>query len=279
MIEYRGFSYGDSKMLKDDQRKRYERHLMLQHVGEAGQEKLLGARVLVIGAGGLGSPVIYYLAAAGVGTIGIADADAVDLSNLQRQILHGTADIGSPKVESASEAVEALNPDVKVKTIMKRVEPENVMELLEDYDLAVDACDNFNTRYVVNDACVMQKKPFVHGAVFQFEGQASTFYAGRGPCYRCMFPTPPDPEIVPRGSDLGLLGVIPGVIGLIQATEAVKLILGIGEPLTGRFLLFDALKLRFRELTIRRDPACRVCGDSPEITSIDPDGRDYRPLL
>jgi len=262
-------------MLTLDQCLRYERHLMLKQVGEEGQEKLLGSRVLVVGAGGLGSAIIYYLAAAGVGTIGVADADKVDLSNLQRQILHGTGDVGRPKVESARDSVARLNPDVKIIPIGNRVAPENVLRTLEGFDLAVDACDNFPTRYLVNDACVLQKKTYVHGSVFQFEGQTTVFAPGRGPCYRCLFPQPPDPDIVPRGRDVGLFGAIPGVIGLIQAVETLKLLLGIGDPLVGRLLLFDALKLRFRELGIKHDPECRVCGDNPEIRSIDPDEPAY----
>ncbi len=250
---------------------------MLPQIGEAGQKKLLGSRVLVVGAGGLGSAIIYYLAAAGVGTIGIADADVVDHSNLQRQILHGTADVGRRKVDSAADSVARLTPDVNVIKIDGRIDASNVMDILGGYDLAVDACDNFPTRYLVNDACVLQKKPFVNGSVFQFEGQTTVFTPG-GPCYRCLFPQPPDPEIVPRGNDLGLLGVMPGVIGLIQAVETLKLLLGIGESLSGRLLIFDAHKLRFRELNVRRDPRCRVCGDKPEIVTIDPSEESYQPI-
>ncbi len=248
---------------------------MLKEIGEEGQEKLLGARVLVVGAGGLGSAIIYYLAAAGVGTIGVADADKVDLSNLQRQILHGTGDVGRPKVDSARDSVARLNPDVKVIPVGNRITPENVMRVLSEFDLAVDACDNFPTRYLVNDACVLQKKAYVNGSVFQFEGQTTVFLPGSGPCYRCLFPQPPDPDIVPRGRDIGLLGAIPGVIGLIQAVETLKLLLGLGDPLVGRLLLFDALKLRFRDLNIKRDPECRVCGEHPDITSIDTDESAY----
>lgn len=265
-------------MLTDEQKKRYERHLMLPQVGEAGQKKLMDSRVLVVGAGGLGSPIIFYLAAAGVGTIGIADADRVDISNLQRQILHHTEVIGRHKVESARAAVERLNPDVGTVLIRDRIVPGNVMSVLDGFELAVDACDNFHTRYIVNDACVLQGKPLIHGAVYQFEGQATTFIPGKGPCYRCLFPQPPDPDIAPRGNELGLLGAIPGVIGLIETIETLKCLLGIGEPLAGRLLLFDALKIRFKELNIRRDPNCRVCGDKPEITAIDPLEPSYQPL-
>jgi sulfur-carrier protein adenylyltransferase/sulfurtransferase len=266
-------------MLTDEQKQRYARHLMLPLVGEAGQEKLLNSRVLVVGAGGLGSGIIFYLAAAGVGTIGIADSDVVDISNLQRQILHGTDDIGRLKTDSALETVAHLNPDVRVVPIRKRIAPENVMMILKDYELAIDACDNFPTRYIVNDACVLQKKPFVHGSVFQFEGQTTTFVPGAGPCYRCLFPHPPDPEILPRGNDLGLLGVVPGMVGVIEAKETLKLLLGIGDTLVGRLLLIDAMKMRFKELNIRRDPECRVCGDHPEIISIRPDEESYQPIV
>ncbi|HOY63144.1 MAG: putative adenylyltransferase/sulfurtransferase MoeZ [bacterium ADurb.Bin236] len=259
----------------EEARRRYARHLMLDRVGETGQAKLLSARVLVVGAGGLGSPVIFYLAAAGVGLIGAADSDVVDISNLQRQILHSTPDIGRLKTDSARDTVVALNPDVKFAPVAERITPDNVMDILSGYDIAVDACDNFHTRYLVNDACALQRKPFVHGGVFQFEGQASTFIAGKGPCYRCLFPTPPDPEIIPRGNEIGLLGVVPGTIGLIQATETVKLILGLGDSLVGRLLIYDALKMRFRELNIRRDPGCRVCGEQPSITNISPGEQSY----
>jgi sulfur-carrier protein adenylyltransferase/sulfurtransferase len=266
-------------MLTPDQKQRYARHLMLPQIGEAGQERLFGSRVLVVGAGGLGSPVIYYLAAAGVGTLGIADADVVDLSNLQRQILHGTDDVGRSKTDSACESVARLNPDVKVNRITERICPENVMRILDGYDLVVDACDNFPTRYLMNDACVLQKKTYIHGSVFQFEGQTTTFVPGAGPCYRCLFPQPPEPEILPRGNDIGLPGAVPGLIGLIEAVETLKLLLGIGASLSGRLLLFDALKLRFRELNIRRDPECRVCGDNPGIIAIDPCEKSYQPII
>ncbi|HOO55250.1 MAG TPA: molybdopterin-synthase adenylyltransferase MoeB [bacterium] len=262
-------------MLDDNRRKRYSRHLILPQVGEAGQEKLLAASVLVVGAGGLGSPVIYYLAAAGVGRIGVVDSDVVDVSNLQRQILHGTGDVGRLKVESARARIAELNPDVEMVPIAGRAEPDNVMGLIEGYDVVVDACDNFPTRYLVNDACVLQKKPFVYGSVYQFEGQASVFSKEGGPCYRCMFPDPPDSDLVADESDPGILGVVPGVIGNVQAAETIKLIVGTGESLSGRFLLFDALKMRFNELSIKRDPDCRVCGDSPGITEIDPGEVSY----
>lgn len=252
--------------LDADQRdfhERYSRHLLLPEVGVAGQRRLQASRVLLIGAGGLGSPAAYYLAAAGVGTLRIADDDVVERSNLQRQILHADARIGEPKVQSAAQALGALNPRTKVEAIADRVTSANVERLLEGVDVVVDGADNFPVRYLLNDACVKLGKPLVYGAVQRFEGQASVFDAGRhrgeAPCYRCLFPEPPPPEFAPNCAEAGVLGVLPGVIGLLQATEAVKLLLGIGEPLTGRLLNFNALSMRFREVRLKSDPDCAVC--------------------
>lgn len=246
---------------------RYSRHLRLQDVGLEGQKKLEAARVLVVGAGGLGSPAAFYLAAAGVGTLRIADDDVVDRSNLQRQILHTDARIGVPKVESAKVALSALNPRTKIEAIAERIVSANVERILDDVDVVVDGGDNFPVRYLLNDACVKLGKPLVYGAVQRFEGQASVFDAGRhraeAPCYRCLFPEPPPPDAAPNCAEAGVLGVLPGVIGLVQATEAIKLILGIGSPLTGRLLQFDALAMRFRETRLTPDPQCPVC--SPDV--------------
>jgi molybdopterin/thiamine biosynthesis adenylyltransferase/rhodanese-related sulfurtransferase len=249
-------------LLTAAQRTRYSRHLLIPEVGEAGQAKLLKAKVLLIGAGGLGSPAAFYLAAAGVGRIGIVDDDVVDESNLQRQILHTTDRIGMPKTESAKKTIQALNPDVAVDEHRLRLGRDNAMELFSKYDLIVDGSDNFGTRYLVNDACVILGKPNVHGSIFRFDGQATTFVpGGTRPCYRCLFPEPPPPELAPSCQEAGVLGVLPGIIGLIQAVEAVKLILGRGEPLVGRLLLYDALEQRFREVKYERDPLCPACGD------------------
>jgi len=242
------------------QRRRYSRHFLLPEVGEAGQQKLLGAKVLLVGAGGLGSPAGLYLAAAGVGTLGIVDDDVVDESNLQRQVLHTTERIGQPKVESARQTLTALNPDVNVVLHPTRLSKENVLELVGQYDIVLDGSDNFATRYLINDACVLLGKPNVHGSIFRFEGQASTFVAGQGPCYRCLFREPPPPDLAPNCAEAGVLGVLPGVIGMIQATEVIKLIVGIGEPLIGRLLTYDALGATFRELKLHRDPDCPMCG-------------------
>jgi molybdopterin/thiamine biosynthesis adenylyltransferase/rhodanese-related sulfurtransferase len=242
------------------QRRRYSRHFLLPEVGEAGQQQLLAARVLLVGAGGLGSPAGLYLAAAGVGTLGIVDDDVVDESNLQRQVLHTTERIGQPKVESAKQTISALNPDVNVVLHPTRLTKENVLDLVGQYDIVLDGSDNFATRYLINDACVLLGKPNVHGSIFRFEGQASTFVAGQGPCYRCLFPEPPPPDLAPNCAEAGVLGVLPGVIGMIQATEVIKLILGIGEPLIGRLLTYDALGATFRELKLHRDPDCPMCG-------------------
>ncbi|MCC6649204.1 MAG: molybdopterin-synthase adenylyltransferase MoeB [Polyangiaceae bacterium] len=253
--------------LTDAQRERYSRHLLLPEVGEAGQAKLLASKVLLLGAGGLGSPAALYLAAAGVGTIGLVDLDVVDTSNLQRQILHATSRIGRPKVESAEVALRDLNPDVKVVKHEARLTRENVDELFAAYDLVVDGCDNFPTRYLVNDASIFHKKPVVHGSIFRFEGQVTTFVPGAGPCYRCLYPEPPPPHLAPSCQEAGVLGILPGTVGILQATEALKFLLGKGELLNGRLLTYDSLKMKFRELKLRRDKSCPVCGDAPTITS------------
>lgn len=242
------------------QQKRYSRHFLLPEVGEAGQQNLLEAKVLLIGAGGLGSPAGLYLAAAGVGTIGIVDDDVVDFSNLQRQVLHTTDRIGTPKVDSARETLTALNPDVTIVSHTVRLSKDNVLDIVRDYDLVVDGSDNFATRYLVNDACVLLDKPNVHGSIFRFEGQVSVFDATHGPCYRCLFPDPPPPDLAPNCSEAGVLGVLPGVIGILQATEAIKLIVGIGRPLVGRLMLYDALDATFREVSLDKDPECPICG-------------------
>jgi adenylyltransferase/sulfurtransferase len=255
--------------LSHDEIRRYSRHLIMPEVGLEGQIALKGARVLLVGAGGLGSPAAMYLAAAGVGTIGIVDPDVVDETNLQRQVVHGTPDLGRAKIASAGETIQAINPLVQVEGHEVHLSSANALELLAGYDIVVDGTDNFPTRYLVNDACVMLGKPNVYGSIYRFDGQATVFaheHAGeRGPCYRCLFPAPPPPGTVPSCAEGGVLGVLPGVIGLIQATEAIKLILGRGEPLVGRLLLYDALAMRTRELRIRRDPHCPVCGDQPSI--------------
>jgi molybdopterin/thiamine biosynthesis adenylyltransferase/rhodanese-related sulfurtransferase len=247
---------------------RYARHFTLPEVGEKGQAKLLEGKVLCIGAGGLGSPVAFYLAAAGVGTIGIIDNDVVDMSNLQRQILHTNDRVGMPKVESAQKTLNALNPDVKVIPINERLSSENVMRIIKDYDIVINGCDNFPTRYLINDACVMAKKPLVDGSIFQFEGQATVFYPDRGPCYRCLFPEPPPPGAAPSCAEAGVLGVLPGLVGCVQALEAMKLILGAGRPLIGRMMHFDTLSSEVRVLKLRRDPNCLVCSDHPKITEL-----------
>jgi adenylyltransferase/sulfurtransferase len=255
------------ELTKDDYR-RYSRHLILPEVGVEGQQKLKAAKVLCIGAGGLGSPVALYLAAAGVGTIGIVDFDVVDYSNLQRQILHSTNDIGKPKLQSAKEKLLAMNPHMNVVTHDAALSSENALEIFKDYDIVVDGTDNFPTRYLVNDACVLLGKPNAYGSIFRFEGQASVFATKEGPCYRCLYPEPPPPGLVPSCAEGGVLGVLPGVIGCIQATETLKLIIGAGEPLIGRFLIFDALRMKFRELKLRKDPDCPVCGTHPTVTKL-----------
>ena len=249
------------------QRARYSRHLLIPEVGEEGQLKLLDSKVLLVGAGGLGSPASLYLSAAGVGRIGIVDADVVDESNLQRQIVHSTESLGEPKVDSAKRAIEALNPDVEVVPYQERLSSENIERILADgWDVIVDGADNFPTRYLVNDASVWHRIPVVHGSIYRFEGQVTVFKPYEGPCYRCLFPTPPPPELAPSCAEGGVLGVLPGVIGSLQASEALKLALGIGEPLIGRLLLFDALTAAFDEVKLRRDPDCPVCGEQPTIT-------------
>jgi sulfur-carrier protein adenylyltransferase/sulfurtransferase len=247
---------------------RYSRHLLLPEVGVDGQRKLKAARVLTIGAGGLGSPLSLYLAAAGVGTIGIVDFDVVDLTNLQRQILHGTSTLGRPKLESAAARLSDVNPNVRIEKHETRLTAENALDILRDYDIVVDGSDNFPTRYLVNDACVLLGKPNVYGSIFRFEGQASLFYAAEGPCYRCIYSEPPPPGLVPSCAEGGVLGVLPGIIGSIQALETIKWIIGAGNSLLGRLLLFDALKLRFRELQLRKDPACPICGPNPSIREL-----------
>ena len=254
--------------LSADEVKRYSRHLILPEIGMDGQRKLKAARVLCIGAGGLGSPAAMYLAAAGVGTIGLVDFDVVDMSNLQRQLLHGTPDVGRSKLASASDRLKALNPNVEVPTYETALSSANALQLFEGYDIILDGTDNFPTRYLVNDACVLLGKPNTYGSIFRFEGQASVFGVKGGPCYRCLDPEPPPPGLVPSCAEGGVLGVLPGIIGTIQATEAIKLITGIGEPLVGRFLIYDALRMKFRELKLRRDPECPVCGDHPTVTAL-----------
>ncbi|MFQ5871942.1 MAG: ubiquitin-like small modifier protein 1 [Candidatus Geothermarchaeales archaeon] len=248
--------------------RRYGRHLIMPEVGMDGQKKLKASSVLVIGAGGLGSPVTIYLAAAGVGRIGIVDHDEVDHSNLQRQILYSSTDVGRPKTEAARERLRALNPEVDVQVHEESLTSENALDIIREYDVVVDGTDNYPTRYLVNDACVLLKKPNVYGSIFRFEGQTSVFDAADGPCYRCLYPEPPPPGLVPSCAEGGVLGVLPGIIGLLQATETVKIILGEGRPLTGRLLLFDALRMSFEELTLRKDPDCPICGPSPTITEL-----------
>jgi adenylyltransferase/sulfurtransferase len=259
---------GSRPPLQPEQFDRYCRHLSLKEVGLEGQTRLLQSRVLLIGAGGLGCPLAQYLTAAGVGTIGIIDFDRVDASNLQRQVLYTTADVGKPKVEVARERIEAMNPDVEVHTHAVALTSENAMELFADYDVIVDGTDNFPTRYLSNDACVLLGKPNVHGSVFRFDGQATVFDARYGPCYRCLYPEPPPPGSVPSCAEGGVLGVLPGLIALIQATETVKIISGIGEPLYGRLIQYEALRMEFNEFRLKKDPKCPVCGDHPSVTEL-----------
>jgi sulfur-carrier protein adenylyltransferase/sulfurtransferase len=251
--------------LSREEIKRYGRHLLMPEVGLEGQKKLKASSVLLIGAGGLGSPAALYLAAAGVGKIGVVDFDVVDHSNLQRQILHGTADIGRSKLESAAERIHSINPHVVVELHEVRLDSSNALEIFKNYDVIVDGTDNFPTRYLVNDACVLLHKPNVYGSIFRFEGQASVFYADKGPCYRCLYSEPPPPGLVPSCAEGGVFGVLPGIIGTVQALETIKVLLGIGNPLVGRLLLFDALRLEFRELKLRKNPDCPVCGTHPTI--------------
>ncbi len=252
----------------EEQIERYSRQIILPSVGGAGQEKLLQAKVLVIGAGGLGAPSIYYLAAAGVGKVGIVDSDHVELSNLHRQILYTTVDVGKQKTNKAKERVAATNPDVEVMTYPIRLSSKNALEILNDYDLIVDGSDNFPTRYLVNDACVLLNKPLFHGAFFQFEGQAMSIIPGEGPCYRCLFPEPPPPGAVPSCQEAGVLGALAGVIGLIQTTEAIKYILGIGRLLVGKLLIFNALEMSFREIKVLKEKSCPICGERPTIKEL-----------
>ncbi len=254
--------------LSESQVERYSRQLILPEVGGKGQEKLLRGRVLVVGAGGLGSPAAYYLAAAGVGTIGLVDSDSVDLSNLQRQILHASEDVGRPKTESAAEKLRALNPDVTVNTYQTRLGVENVREIIKDYDIVVDAVDNFAARYLLNDACVMEGKPMVEAGVLRFDGLLMTILPGEGPCYRCAFPDPPPPGAVPSCQEAGVIGVAPGVMGVLQANEVIKLLLGVGRPLAGRILTFNALNCEFQEIEWKKNPDCPVCGDHPTIREL-----------
>ncbi len=253
------------RALTTSQRERYARHLRLPEVGEEGQRRLLDARVLLLGAGGLGAPVALYLAAAGVGTLGLVDDDVVEVSNLQRQVIHTTARVGARKVDSAAEAIAALDPAVRVVKYPERLTRHNVDRIFEGWDVVVDGCDNFPTRYLVNDAAVAKRLPVVHGSVFRFEGQVSTFVPYEGPCYRCLYPQPPPPELAPSCQEAGVLGVLPGLVGMLQATEVIKLVLGRGDLLAGRLLTYDALSSRFRELRLRRDPACPRCGDAPTL--------------
>ena len=254
--------------LSQDEIKRYSRHLIMPEVGMDGQRRLKAGSVLCIGAGGLGSPAAMYLAAAGIGRIGMVDFDVVDFSNLQRQLLHGTKDVGTSKNESAKRRLNDLNPHVQVDTYETLLTSQNALDLFKDYDVILDGTDNFPTRYLVNDACVLTGKPNAYGSIFRFEGQASVFAAKEGPCYRCLYPEPPPPGLVPSCAEGGVLGVLPGIIGVIQATETIKLITGIGEPLIGRFMIYDALRMKFRELKLRKDPECPVCGTNPTVTKL-----------
>ncbi len=263
-----GFPIETPPELTEAQRDRYSRHLLLPEVGEVGQAKLLASKILLLGAGGLGSPAALYLAAAGVGTLGLVDADVVDASNLQRQIMHATSRVGMPKVDSGEQMIRDLNPDVRVVKYQERLTSENVERIFRDFDVVVDGCDNFPTRYLVNDASVWMKKPVVHGSIFRFEGQVTTFHpAAGGPCYRCLYPEPPPPHLAPSCQEAGVLGVLPGLVGTIQATEAIKLVLGQGTSLMGRLLTYDSLRMKFGELKLRRDKTCPVCGPEPTITS------------
>ncbi len=256
------------KSLTQSQLARYSRHLLMPEVGEEGQIKLLGAKVLLIGAGGLGSPTAMYLAAAGIGTLGVIDGDTVDMSNLQRQLLHTEDRVGMPKVESAKKAIQGINSDITVNTYQYRLDSSNVMNLFKDYDIIIDGCDNFPTRYLVNDACYFLNKINVHGSIFRFEGQVTVFRPNHGPCYRCLYPEPPPPGMAPSCAEAGVLGVLPGIIGVAQAIEAIKMVLTLGNPLVGRLLTFDALQMKFRELKTRRDPHCPLCGTEPTVTGL-----------
>jgi molybdopterin/thiamine biosynthesis adenylyltransferase/rhodanese-related sulfurtransferase len=254
--------------LSVDEVKRYSRHLIIPDVGMAGQKRLKNAKVLVVGAGGLGSPALLYLAAAGVGTLGIVDFDTVDESNLQRQIIHGVSDVGKSKAESAKESIEEVNPYVKVILHKERLESDNVMDIFEPYDLIIDGTDNFATRYLVNDACVLLHKPYVWGSIYRFDGQASVFWADYGPCYRCLYPEPPPPGMVPSCAEGGVLGVLCASIGSIQVNEAIKLITGIGDSLNGRLMIYDALEMSYRTVKVNKDPDCAICGENPTVTEL-----------
>lgn len=254
--------------LTPEQLTRYSRHFILPEIGEAGQKKLLASKVLLIGAGGLGSPLGLYLAAAGVGTLGLVDFDVVDLSNLQRQILHTNDEIGKPKIDSAEKRIKAMNPDTKIIKHKVRLTSDNALDILKDYDIVIDGTDNFPTRYLTNDACVFLKKPNIYGSIYRFDGLATVFNPPDGPCYRCLYPEPPPPGMVPSCAEGGVLGVLPGVIGTIQATEAIKILTGIGRTLVGRLMVYDALQMTFRELKIRKDPNCPVCGKNPTVTKL-----------
>jgi adenylyltransferase/sulfurtransferase len=257
-----------SATLSPNEVARYSRHLIMPEVGMEGQQRLKAASVLLIGAGGLGSPLALYLAAAGIGRIGLVDYDVVDFSNLQRQIIHGTPDVGRPKLQSARDRIAAINPEVRLDLYETRLTSANALPIFEPYDVIIDGTDNFPTRYLTNDACVLLKKPNVYGSIFRFDGQASVFWPPQGPCYRCLYPEPPPPGEVPSCAEGGVLGILPGLIGCIQATEAVKLILGKGSPMVGRLLLYDALEMKFQEFKVRRNPKCPACGDHPSITKL-----------
>ncbi|KAF0219495.1 MAG: UBA/THIF-type NAD/FAD binding [Geobacteraceae bacterium] len=255
-------------MFSEEQIERYSRHIMLKEVGGKGQKKLFDGKVMIIGAGGLGSPIALYLAAAGIGTIGIADADCVDLSNLQRQIAHHTKDIGVPKVFSAKEKMTAMNPEVRINTYETWVNADNITDIIKDYDFVIDGTDNFAAKFLINDACVLTGKPYSHGGILQFDGQTITVKPGESACYRCIFPTPPPKDAIPTCSRAGVIGVLPGVIGTIQATEAIKFLLGAGDLLIDRLLTYNALRMKFREVPIRKKPKCPICGDNPTITEL-----------
>jgi adenylyltransferase/sulfurtransferase len=251
--------------LSNEEIARYSRHLLLAELGIDGQKRLKAARVLIVGTGGLGAPLVLYLAAAGVGTLGIVDFDVVEESNLQRQVIHGTRDIGRPKVASAQDRIKSINPKIKINTYNTALTSANALDIIKDYDIVADGTDNYQTRYLVNDACVLLGIPNVYGSIFQFEGQASVFYAKEGPCYRCLYPEPPPPGLVPSCAEGGVIGVLPGIVGSIQANEVIKLIAGGGKPLIGRLLLFDAWRMKFRELALEKDPHCPICGKDPSI--------------
>jgi molybdopterin/thiamine biosynthesis adenylyltransferase/rhodanese-related sulfurtransferase len=273
----RGYSFVQPRVLSDVQKQRYSRHLLIPEVGLEGQQKLLDAKVLLIGAGGLGSPAALYLAAAGVGTLGIVDDDVVDLTNLQRQVIHNTERVGEPKVDSARKTIAALNPDVDVRPYETRLNADNVLDLIRDYDVIVDGADNFPTRYLLNDAAVRERKPVVHASILGFDGQLTVFLPYEGPCYRCLYPQPPPADLAPSCGANGVLGVLPGIMGLLQANETIKLIIGQGEPLVGRLLLFEALSTQFTQLRVRRDAeGCPVCGDHVDLSEAD--FEDYEAL-